>query len=168
MQVWDESDGSIIPELIGKGYQVVLSNTDYVYLDCGNAGSEQAGGYWCQPYHEWQHIYNYVSDVTDRWALTAEEVSTGILGSETLAWGEMISAVNLELKVWPRTAALGEALWGRTKGKGGSWFAADPRMQQWVLVLNRRGIRAEPLQPQWCGQRGAYACTIDAGSPSKH
>jgi len=51
IQVWDDSSESIVPELLSKGYDVVLSNTDYVYLDCGAAGFTQPGGYWCQPYH---------------------------------------------------------------------------------------------------------------------
>jgi hypothetical protein len=49
IQVWDETTDSIIPSLIKQGYDVILSNTDYVYLDCGNGGATSAGGYWCQP-----------------------------------------------------------------------------------------------------------------------
>lgn len=164
IQVWDTSVGSIVPELLGKGYSVVLSNTDYVYLDCGNAGWAHPGGYWCQPYHEWQKIYEYVSDVQDLWELNDAEFRN-VLGSETLAWSEMIDANNVEQKIWPRTAALAEALWGRTAEKGSSWYAADPRMQQWTRTLVQRGIQAEPLQTEWCGQREAYACTINAGQP---
>jgi hypothetical protein len=212
----------------------VLSNTDYVYLDCGNAGWAQAGGYWCQPYHEWQKIYNYLEDVLPLWGLSEEyqKVTTQqekqkrdlhpsiptsgrdieqqkvgrILGGETLLWSEMIASVNVDQKMWPRTAGLAEALWGRSyvsnsatehsatkgtaasdggtststsssngddsqnnsergSGKGGSWYLADPRMQRWVQVLRQRGVNAEPLQPQWCEQRAAYACTVNSGTP---
>lgn len=164
IQVWDTSDGSIVPDLLKKGYEVVLSNTDYVYLDCGNAGWAHPGGYWCQPYHEWQRIYDYAEDVQRKWSLFGDQLR-GVLGSETLAWSEMIDESNIEQKIWPRTAALAEALWGRTPVKGASWFAADPRMQQWSRTLRQRGVLAEPLQTEWCGQRGAYACTINAGKP---
>ena len=166
IQVWDTSDGSIVPDLINKKYQVVLSNTDYVYLDCGNAGWAHPGGYWCQPYHEWYHIYEYITDVVSLWRLSSEQVSNGILGSETLIWSEMIDDTNIEQKLWPRTAALAEALWGRNmNNKTQSWYAADPRMQQWREVLKQRGISVEPLQTKWCSERGAYACTVNAGSP---
>eukprot|EP01031_Cornospumella_fuschlensis_P032411 gene32411-39193_t len=43
IQVWDTAKHSISADLIRKGYSVVLSNTDYVYLDCGNAGWTNAG-----------------------------------------------------------------------------------------------------------------------------
>jgi hexosaminidase len=70
IQVWDDSSDSITKTLLEKGYGIVLSNTDYVYLDCGNAGWSNAGGYWCQPYHEWYHIYEYITDVIQKWDLT--------------------------------------------------------------------------------------------------
>jgi N-acetyl-beta-hexosaminidase len=167
IQVWDTSTDSIIPSLVSSGYDVVLSHTDYVYLDCGNAGWAHAGGYWCQPYHEWQHMYEYITDLEKVWGdrVSSDAWNKQILGSETLAWSEMISDINVDQKVWPRTAALAEALWGRSPTKGASWFAADPRLQQWTVTLQERGVMAEPLQTRWCEQRGNYACTINSGTP---
>ncbi len=81
IQVWDSSTESVSKSLIEKGYQLVLSNTDYVYLDCGNSGWVRPGGYWCQPYHEWFHIYEYVDDIVEKWGLTEDQVSQ-IIGSE--------------------------------------------------------------------------------------
>jgi hypothetical protein len=75
IQVWDDSSDSITKTLIEKGYSIVLSNTDYVYLDCGNAGWSNAGGYWCQPYHEWFHIYEYLSDIAHKWSLTDSQLT---------------------------------------------------------------------------------------------
>ena len=72
-------------------------------------------GYWCSPYHEWQHIYSYFSDVQSKWGLSFKDYNGSILGSETLAWSEMIDSVNIEQKIWPRSAALAEVLWGRTE-----------------------------------------------------
>ena len=192
IQVWDTTDDSVTKTLIGKGYEVVLSNTDYVYLDCGNAGFTNAGGYWCQPYHEWYRIYEYVRDVTDKWQLTPEELRR-VQGSETLIWTEMVDDQNLSQKLWPRSAALAEALWssnflpessvdgskpaGRTSGAAGStaaedggkversWFAAAGRMLHWRELMVLRGVAAEALQPRWCSQRDPYACYVDAGIP---
>ena len=172
VQVWDSSDGSVVPQLLNQEYQVVLSNADYVYLDCGNAGWTNPGGYYCQPYHEWYHLYEYITDVVSLWELSPASIQR-ILGSETLTWSEMIDDTNLEQKLWPRSAALAEALWGRSNATGadgrpsktGTWYAADPRFQHWRNVLVQRGISAEAIQAQWCSQRGAYACTVDEGTP---
>lgn len=184
VQVWDTTDDSVTKTLIGKGYDVVLSNTDYVYLDCGNAGFTNAGGYWCQPYHEWYRIYEYIRDVTDKWGLSEAELAH-IAGSETLIWTEMVDDQNLSQKLWPRSAALAEALWSSNylpkaaaarapkeakRSKDGqqvvrSWYEAAGRMLQWRQLLVSRGIAAEALQPRWCSQRDPYACYVDAGIP---
>lgn len=139
----------------------MLSNTDYVYLDCGGPGFTNPGGYWCQPYHEWFHIYNYIADVKKEWKLTKQQVKK-IIGSETLVWGELIDDQNVHQKLWPRTAALAEALWSDPSA---GWYEADPRMQWWRNVLVARGVPAEALQPLWCQQRSPHACTLNAGEP---
>lgn len=140
---------------------MILSNTDYVYLDCGNAGFTNAGGYWCQPYHEWYHIYQYIQDVRKKWKLTTEELSR-IQGSETLIWTEMVDDVSVSQKLWPRSAALAEALWTNPKN---TWYEANARMQLWRNTLVSRGVAAEALQPLWCQQREGQTCAINAGTP---
>ena len=35
IQVWDNVNGSIVPDLLRRGYEVILSHVDYTYLDCG-------------------------------------------------------------------------------------------------------------------------------------
>jgi hexosaminidase len=162
IQVWDETTGSIIPDLIQKGYSVILSNTDYVYLDCGNAGFTNPGGYWCQPYHEWFHIYQYISDVRKKWKLTNEQLSF-ISGSETLIWTEMVDDQSISQKLWPRSAALAESLWTNPQNH---WYEASARFQQWRNTLVARGIAAEALQPLWCQQRDGWVCNINSGTPS--
>jgi len=46
IQVWDNLNGSLAPALLAQGYEVLLSNTDYTYLDCGAPGWVKPGGYW--------------------------------------------------------------------------------------------------------------------------
>ncbi len=162
IQVWDTSSTSIVPSLIRKhGYDVILSNTDYVYLDCGNAGWTNPGGYWCQPYHEWFHIYQYIADVTSKWKLTDDE-KKHIFGSETLIWTEMVDDVSVSQKLWPRSAALAEALWSDPQG---GWYEASPRMLLWRNLMVDRGIDAEAIQPLWCQQRAGDVCTLNNGTP---
>ena len=47
----DDSSDSIAPELLKKGYQVIATNYDYVYLDCGQPGFTNPGGYWWLVYY---------------------------------------------------------------------------------------------------------------------
>ena len=207
VQVWDTSEGSIVPSLVKQGYEVILSHTDYVYLDCGNSGYVNAGGYWCQPYHEWYHLYNYVYDVyqlyvkgagdddsTAKVLLSSEEFYRGVLGSETLIWTEMVDDVSVSQKLWPRSAALAEALWtnphsneqyrrrlqeqqGRQAAAWGRsdavevttdntlWYEAADRMLHWRHRLAERGVAAEALQPTWCRQRESGYCSRPTGTP---
>lgn len=161
IQVWDTSASSIVPSLIRQGYDVVLSNTDYVYLDCGNAGWTNPGGYWCQPYHEWFHIYQYIADVTVMWNLSNDE-KKHIFGSETLIWTEMVDDVSVSQKLWPRSAALAESLWSDPQT---GWYEASSRMLQWRNLMVARGIQAEAIQPFWCQQRAGDVCTLNKGTP---
>lgn len=209
VEVWDTTDGSIAPDLLNKGYDVILANYDYVYLDCGQPGFTNPGGYWCQPYHEWQRIYQYLDDVREKWSLScplssdkAEGGSTRkdkdrtdgpagarqgrILGSEVLVWGEESGESTLQSKLWPRAAALAEALWssnvhscsssangrqstnpGKAQMEESMWYRADPRMQVWRNKLALREVGAAELQPLWCTQNGPYSCTIDTGTPQR-
>lgn len=159
IEVWDNLQGSIAPELMDKGYDVVLANTDYVYLDCGQPGWAQPGGYWCQPYHEWFRVYEYLPDALKEWNTTVAS-RKHILGSEVLMWGEEVDQHNLEPKVWPRAAALAERFWS---DPATGWYEASPRMQQHRQRLVERGIQAAGLQPQWCLGQEAHACTLHKG-----
>lgn len=199
VQVWDTSVGSIVPSLVQQGYQIILSHTDYVYLDCGNSGYVNAGGYWCQPYHEWYHLYNYVYDVHELYVnggnngsepvqLSDDEFFKGILGSETLIWTEMTDDISVSQKLWPRSAALAEALWTNphsnarylralrsSKGVQNNaaaipsddslWYEAADRMLHWRNRLTQRGVAAEALQPTWCEQRESGYCVLKKGIP---
>jgi hexosaminidase len=199
VQVWDTSVGSIVPSLVQQGYKVILSHTDYVYLDCGNAGYVNAGGYWCQPYHEWYHLYNYIYDVHQLYVkgsnngsepvqLTDEQFFKNILGSETLIWTEMTDDISVSQKLWPRSAALAEALWtnphsnaryirslqrssllrsesGAIPTDDSLWYEAADRMLHWRYRLAQRGVAAEALQPTWCRQRESGYCSLNKGTP---
>ena len=65
-------------------------------------------------------------------------------------------------KVWPRTAALAEALWTNPTATG--WYEADPRMQlQRERLVHRAGVRAEALQAQWC-LANPGVCTVNGAN----
>ena len=57
VQVWSDSEDCsdlTIKELAEAGYQLVFSNIDGAYLDCGYAGWVTDGNNWCSPYRGWQ------------------------------------------------------------------------------------------------------------------
>lgn len=146
VQVWDSSDDSIVKTLLDKSYDVILSNQDYVYLDCGNAGFTNAGGYWCQPYHEWYHIYDYIRDVTEKWSLSKEEVGR-IQGSETLIWAEMVDDTNLSQKLWPRSAAIAEALWSNNYLSENEVAAHTARVERMLIAGKKKTAMATAKTP---------------------
>lgn len=109
-----------------------------------------------------------MADMQQKWNLPQPMDSKGtgsegrIIGSEILLWGEENGDQTVEKKVWPRGAALAEALWSNPQA---GWYAADPRMQLWRNKMVARGVSAEELQPLWCAQNGPYSCTVDMGVP---
>jgi len=159
IQVWDSVNGSIAPELLKEGYEIVLSHTDYTYLDCGEPGWVKPGGYWCNPFHEWYKLYDYVNDIKKIWGITD---TSGITGGEVLMWGEEVDEFNFDSKVWPRAAALAEALW--TNPSTG-WFEANYRMHHHRQRLVNNGINAGAMQTKWCLYNDG--CDLNAGTPQR-
>jgi hypothetical protein len=68
LMVWDTLEDSIAPMLAKRGYGLILAHSDKTYLDCGAPGWVRPGGYWCQPYLEWQTIYEYVAAAKRRFS----------------------------------------------------------------------------------------------------
>jgi len=172
--VWDRSqmnDGkkntaSIVPRLINEGYEVILSNVDFTYLDCGGPGWAAPGSYWCNNdygdgYAEWFGMYDYPSSVQKLWGLTAEQMQKQIVGSQALMWGETADEQNFNAKVWPRTAALAGSLWAHDYTT--SFASNAPGVSDRILYhrerMVKRGISAEALRTYWCVQNG-NACML--------
>ena len=64
-------------------------------------------------------------------------------------WGERVDATNIEARIWPRTCAVAERLWSSPQD---TWDinAAMPRLVDQRCRMVWRGLRVEPLQPDWC------------------
>lgn len=60
MQVWTvgSGDSSQLPHILEKGYDVIISNNDALYLDCGFGSWTGSGTNWCSPYKPWHLIYD--------------------------------------------------------------------------------------------------------------
>lgn len=167
--------------LTSQGYDVVVSSSDFLYLDCGyggwvsndprydvmfnpdptgatdsfNYGGD--GGSWCAPYKTWQRIYDF--DITD--TLTADEASH-VLGAEACLWSEQVDDAVVGVKLWPRASALGELLWSGNKDPQ-TGLKRTTEMTQRILnfreYLVALGYDASPLMPRYCSLH-PHACDL--------
>ncbi|KAG2237180.1 glycoside hydrolase superfamily [Thamnidium elegans] len=162
------------------GHDVIVSNFDYFYLDCGHGGwvgndnrydspnqTESAtdvfnygggGGSWCAPFKTWQRIYSY--DYTHG----IDKSHKGkILGGELAMWSEQTGPTVIDPRLWPRSAAAAETYWSGSydkKGNRRTVKAVSERFYDWVYRMQARGINAEPVQPKYCATH-PNACDLN-------
>lgn len=77
---------------VKQGYKAILSYGYYIDL--------------IQP-----ASYHYTNDPTPDSAQLTDEQKKLILGGEATMWSEMVTAVTVDSRIWPRTAAIAERLW---------------------------------------------------------
>ncbi|XP_055689176.1 chitooligosaccharidolytic beta-N-acetylglucosaminidase-like isoform X1 [Lutzomyia longipalpis] len=149
IQVWTEGSGaaSHVPHLLARGYDLIISNSDALYLDCGFGLYVDEGVNWCSPYKPWSKIYN--NNITAMGGERREQ----ILGAEACLWSSISSEDSLDSRLWPRASALAERLWSDPETN----FRGVERR----ILLHRRdlinlGIAAESIQPDWCLQNPFY------------
>ncbi|WEW58348.1 woronin body major protein [Emydomyces testavorans] len=170
MQSWSKGL-THIKNLTALGYDVIVSSSDFLYLDCGyggwvgndprynvlqnpdpktpnfNYGGD--GGSWCGPYKTWQRIYDYdfAHGLND-----AEKKH--VLGAIAPLWSEQVDDVVISYKLWPRAAALAELVWSGNVGKDGRKRTTNmtQRLLNFREYLVANGIMASPLQPKYCLQ----------------
>ncbi|KAH7098438.1 N-acetylglucosaminidase [Auriculariales sp. MPI-PUGE-AT-0066] len=159
MQSWNSNAN--IKTLTSMGYQVVASNNEFLYLDCGNGdyvGNQPdynvqtnpdptgatpsfnyggSGGSWCAPYKTWQRIYDF--DIAAN--LTSDEASRP--------------------KMWPRAAALAELVWSGNRDAHGKkrTTAFTQRIGNFREYLVANGVQAAPIFPKYCLQH-PHACDL--------
>ena len=167
--------------LAKAGFDVIVSSSDFLYLDCGFGGyvtndpryDVQAnpdptdvavsfnyggnGGSWCAPYKTWQRIYDY--DFTTN--LTEAEAKH-IIGAAAPLWSEQVDATIISGKMWPRAAALAELVWSGNKDpvtgqKRTTTFTQRLLNFREYLVAN--GVAATPVVPKYCLQH-PHTCDL--------
>lgn len=141
IQVWTAKKDPEIFELLNKGYRLILSNYDTLYLDCGYASWVGEGTNWCTPYKGWQSIYDNSPNIYNN--------ANQFLGAEAALWTEQVDDTAVDNRIWPRAAALGERLWAEPAH---TWREAENRMLVHRQRLVNRGIAADALEPRWCLQ----------------
>ncbi|KZW02925.1 N-acetylglucosaminidase [Exidia glandulosa HHB12029] len=170
-----------IKTLTSKGYRTVVSNNEFLYLDCGNGGyvsndpryNDQTnpdptgatfsfnyggpGGSWCAPFKTWQRIYSF-----DFAANLTESEAALVIGTTAPLWGEQIDDTVIAGKLWPRAAALGELVWSGNKDpKTGlkRLTQLTQRISNFREYLVALGIAAAPIMPKFCIQH-PHACDL--------
>ncbi|KAA0199791.1 hypothetical protein HAZT_HAZT005237 [Hyalella azteca] len=146
IQIWtyqnnNDSLGDV-EDIASKGFELIITNADAWYLDCGVGAWVGNGFNWCSPYKPWQTVYD-----NNPLLMVSPEYRDKIIGGEAALWTEQADAQTLDSKLWPRGAALAERLWSNPNG---TWADAELRMILHRQRLVERGIAAERLQPQWC------------------
>ncbi|CAO3637154.1 unnamed protein product [Cunninghamella blakesleeana] len=163
------------------GHDVIVSDTEYFYLDCGGGGwfgdDERYisptqvqtpgdgfnyggdGGSWCAPYKTWQRIYSF-----DPTYNIPKDSPGKVLGIELALWSEQAGPSVLDAKLWPRSSAAAEITWSGPYDKKGNRRTLGevlPRFSDWVYHLQARGIQAIPIQPKYCAKH-PHACDLKA------
>ncbi|KAH7661818.1 hexosaminidase protein [Dioscorea alata] len=166
LQTWNNGINNI-KDLVTAGYRVIVSSADFYYLDCGHGSflgnysaydaiSEQTS--WCGPFKTWERIYDY--DIVE--GLKEKEKGL-VIGGEVALWSEQADGTVLDGRVWPRAAALAEAMWSGNRDENGRrrTAMATDRLMDWRHRMVGRGVRAEPIQPLWC-RRNPGMCNFNA------
>lgn len=177
MQSWNNGIENI-QKLASRGYDVIVSSSDFFYLDCGyggfvandprynvmsnpdpstpnfNYGGD--GGSWCAPYKTWQRIYDY--DFTTN--LTESEAKH-VVGAVAPLWSEQVDDTTLAQKLWPRGAALAELVWSGNKDKHGNKRTTEltQRILNFREYMVASGIPASVLMSKYCNQH-PHACDL--------
>lgn len=172
LQTWNNGPNNT-KKIVSAGYRVIVSSSDFYYLDCGHGGfvgndsqynqppgtDQGKGGSWCNPFKTWQTIYNY--DIT--YGLNEEEAKL-VVGGEVALWSEQADPTVMDSRIWPRTSALAEALWSGNRDETGmkKYAEATDRLNEWRNRMVTRGIGAEPIQPLWCIKNPGMCNTVHA------
>ncbi|KAH8114178.1 N-acetylhexosaminidase, partial [Phellopilus nigrolimitatus] len=158
VMVWISSQDAAA--VAAKGFRIVQGPSDYFYLDCGAGGwlGNDVQNIGCDPFKTWQKAYSF--DPYNN--LTAEQYSL-VLGGQQLLWTEQSGPQNLDPIAWPRAAASAEVFWTGGSVASGSLNISEalPRLHAMRFRMVQRGVRAIPLQPEWCALRPG-ACDADA------
>ncbi|KAF2641459.1 putative beta-N-acetylhexosaminidase naga [Massarina eburnea CBS 473.64] len=182
LQAWNNGLTNI-NSITAKGFRVIVSSSDFMYLDCGYGGwvgndarynvmvnpvanetNENitdfnwgaGGGSWCSPYKTWQRIYDY--DFTQGLNETQKKL---VVGSIAPLWSEQVDDVVLSGKIWPRAAALAELVWSGNRDEAGNKRTTEltARILNFREYLVANGVGASPLMPKFCLQN-PHECDV--------
>lgn len=89
------SAGGSLVKAAKNGYKTVLSNGYYIDLMLGVES-------------------HYLNDPIPKNSILTPEEKSRILGGEAAMWSELATPLNIDSRIWPRTAAIAERLWSNS------------------------------------------------------
>jgi hexosaminidase len=107
IQIGTTGTDPTVKDLLNKGYDLIMSNHDALYFDCGFGLYVDEGNNWCSPYKAWTQVYNN----NLRKLVGGEQYEKQILGAEACFWSSISDEMVLDSRLWPRLSALAERLW---------------------------------------------------------
>ena len=95
VQVWtnaSDTEDTQIATLAKRGYRMIFSNVDALYMDCGYGAWVGDGNNWCSPYKGWQQVYTNdpYKLLADRGVRLTEKTRELVLGGEVAMWSEQV------------------------------------------------------------------------------
>jgi hexosaminidase len=90
-----EAGGALI-KAAKSGYNTVLSNGYYIDLMLGLES-------------------HYMNDPLPKKIILSPEEKARVLGGEAAMWSELVTPLNIDSRIWPRTAAIAERLWSNAE-----------------------------------------------------
>ena len=131
--VWTNSTN--IKAVTDAGYRVIAAPQNYWYLDHAS--------------NTWDVMYSY--DPQEEMTPAQKEL---IIGGEASMWGEKVDQYNIQSKVWPTAAAVGERLWSAANNTlVANIDDAELRLNTFICRMNSRGFYAGPIEPGYCATK---------------
>lgn len=81
---------------------------------------------------------HYLNDPMPKNVVFTEEEKARILGGEATMWSELVTPLNIDSRIWPRTAAIAERLWSNDTVKDLEWM--HKRLRQISFRLEEIGL----------------------------
>jgi hexosaminidase len=187
VQAWNNGIEHV-NNITAKGHRVIVSSSDFMYLDCGYGGwvgndnrynvmvNPNAtdgspnfnwggnGGSWCAPYKTWQRIYDY--DFTQG---LSDKQKALVQGAIAPLWSEQVDDTVISGKMWPRAAALAELVWSGNRDAEGNKRTTEltQRILNFREYLVANGVLAAPLMPKFCLQH-PHECDLNLDQTILH
>ncbi len=81
---------------------------------------------------------HYLNDPMPKNVIFTEEEKGRILGGEATMWSELVTPLNIDSRIWPRTAAIAERLWSNDTVRDLEWM--HKRLRQISFRLEEIGL----------------------------
>ena len=121
----------------------VMAPVDFYYLDC-SFGNKYGGKSWCDPMKTFWRIYSYEP------SMFFDDHDERMLGAEVPVWSEIMSADSIEIKVWPRAAAMADRMWGDKNTTRVDVVGLVQRQNLLTDYLQARGVPVGHNTGTWC------------------